>query len=146
MPPFKERREGSERSELLISVYHDEWRLDITISQKLERKELRAKAKKILRAEAALRSETSVSSVENSQVISKEAESSSSSSSESASSSGTESSTAGIEADTEESVTSEDESERSGETSPDDNENGGKEAAEKTEKWVAVKGQQAAET
>lgn len=103
---------------------------------------MRAKVKKNLR-EAALRSETpTVVNSDDSQEISKEAQLSSSS--ESASGSVTDSSNAGIEADTEDNATSEDESEQSGNASPDDGESGEQAATGKKEKWVAVKGKQAA--
>jgi len=48
----------------------------------------------------------------------------------------------GVEADTEESIISEDESGQSSDANPDSGEIGGKEAKEKSEKWVTVKGQQ----
>jgi len=138
----REAKEKKEAAELERKEKEEKEAKEKEEKETKEKKELRAKNRKMLRAEAAaLRSTTStVVSTSDSQALSQEEAQSSASSSES---SGSDSSTTGIEADTEESVTSEDESGSSGDANLDGDETGGKEAKEKSEKWVAVKGQQA---
>jgi len=136
----KEKKEAEEKEKKEKDEKEAKEKEQKETKEKLERKEARAKAKKLLKETATKSTSSPAATTTSTETTSTEttpdaAATAATTTSESSSTSSSESESTGIDADTEGSVTSEDESEKSKEAPA--TEEG------KKEKWVAVKGQSA---